>query len=81
MEAFGLRYPEEVGEHASFVGHHTLFDRDFLEGLGFTPVRSQGQVALMRIGLGGLVPGRGVAERARRAIGRAIPPPGHPAPA
>ncbi|MEZ0283939.1 MAG: hypothetical protein ACAH79_01735 [Thermoleophilia bacterium] len=81
VEAFGLRYPEEVGEHARFVGHHTLFDRNFLEALGFTPVRSQGQVALMRIGLGGLVPGRGVAERARRAIGRAIPPPGHPAPA
>jgi hypothetical protein len=81
VEAFALRYPEEVGEQARFVGHHTLFDRDFLEGLGFLPVRSQSQVALMRIGLGGLVPGTRLAERARRAIARSLPAAGHPAPA
>jgi hypothetical protein len=79
VEAFALRYPEEVGEQARFVGHHTLFDRDFLEGLGFLPIRSQGQVALMRIGLGGLVAGTGLAERARRAIARSLPAAGHPA--
>ena len=55
--------PRRSARDDRFVGHHTLFDRDFLEGLGFAPVRSQGQVALMRIGLGGLVPG----PRARRA--------------
>lgn len=81
VESFALRYPEEVDAHDRFTGHHTLFDRDFLEALGFAQVRSQGQVALMRIALGGLVPGPGLAERARRAIARAAVPPGHPAPA
>ena len=81
VEAFALRYPEEVGARDRFVGHHTLFDRDFLERLGFAPVRSQGQVALMRIALGGLIPGPGLAQRARRALVRPVEPPGHPAPA
>jgi hypothetical protein len=79
VEAFALRYPPEVGDRDRFTGHHTLFDRDFLEGLGFAQVRSQGQVALMRIALGGLVPGPGLVERARRAAVRAAVPPGHPA--
>jgi hypothetical protein len=81
VEAFSLRYPEEVDARDRFVGHHTLFDRDFLEALGFAPVRGHGQVALMRLALGGLVPGPGLVERARRAVTRAVPPPGHPAPA
>jgi hypothetical protein len=81
VEAFALRYPEEVGERDRFTGHHTLFDRDFLEGLGFSQVRGQGQVALMRLELGGLLPAPGLVERARRAVARAAPPPGHPAPA
>jgi hypothetical protein len=81
VEAFGLRYPAEVGAQDRFVGHHTLFDRDFLEGLGFSPVRAQGQVALMRIALGGLAPGPGLLERAFRGVARAVPAPGQPAPA
>ncbi len=81
VEVFALRYPEEVGADDRFAGHHTLFDRDFLEGLGFAQVRAQGQVALMRLALGGLVAGPTLAERARQAIARAVPPPGHPAPA
>lgn len=81
VEAFSLRYPEEVDARDRFVGHHTLFDRDFLEALGFAPVRGHGQVALMRLALGGLVPGAGLVARARRAVTRAVPPPGHPAPA
>lgn len=81
VEAFALRYPEEVGARDRFVGHHTLFDRDFLERLGFAPVRAQGQVALMQIALGGLVPGPGLLERARRSLARAAEPSGRPAPA
>jgi len=81
VEAFSLRYPEEVEARDRFVGHHTLFDRDLLERLGFTAVRGQGQVALMRLALGGLVPGVGLVERARRAVARAVPATGQPAPA
>ena len=81
VEAFSLRYPGEVAARDRFVGHHTLFDRDFLERLGFSQVRVQGQVALMRIALGGLVPGPGLVERARRTIARSAAPTGHPAPA
>lgn len=81
VEAFALRYPEEVSEADRFLGHHTLFDRDFLEALGFAPVRAQGQVALMRIALGGLVPGPGLARRARRLVARAFDPHVRPAPA
>jgi hypothetical protein len=81
VEAFGLRYPEEVAARDRFLGHHTLFDRDFLEGLGFAPARTHGQVALMRISLGGLIAGPGPVERARRAIARAARPHARPAPA
>jgi hypothetical protein len=81
VDAFSLRYPEEVEARDRFVGHHTLFDRDFLEGLGFSHVRSVGQVALLRIALGGLVPGPGLVERARRTLVRGTEPTGHPAPA
>jgi hypothetical protein len=81
VEAFSLRYPDEVAARDRFAGHHTLFDRDFLERLGFAQVRGQGQVALMRIALGGLVPGPGLVERARRTIARPAPPAGHPSPA
>jgi hypothetical protein len=81
VEAFALRYPEEVDARDRFTGHHTLFDRDFLEAFGFAPVRDDGQVALMRLALGGLVPGPGLVERARRALARTVPPSGRPAPA
>ena len=34
VEAFALSYPDDVPVADRFLGHHTLFDRDFLEGLG-----------------------------------------------
>ncbi len=53
-----------------FLGHHTLFDRTFLEDLGFVMVRASGRVGLMRIDLRTLVPGPGVVSRAvRTALG------------
>ncbi len=74
IEVFAMRYPDEVAEHERAALNHTLFDLDMLERLGFRPVRSQGQVSLMRIELGGLVPG--LAERAKAAIGDLRPVPG-----
>jgi hypothetical protein len=67
IEAFAMRYPDEVPAQERAALNHTLFDLDMLERLGFRPVRSHGQVSLMRMELGGLVPG--IAERARAAIG------------
>ena len=82
VEAFALTYPEEVPPEDRFLGHHTLLDRDFLEGLGFSTVRTHGQVALMRIGLGGLIPGRasgaargGWRERLLAGARSSAPPP------
>jgi len=81
VEGFALRYPDEVDRDDRFLGHHTLFDRDFLEDLGFTELRAHGQVACMRLALGGLVPGPGLARRARRLVARAADPRARPAPA
>jgi hypothetical protein len=81
VEAFALTYPEEVRREDRFLGHHTLLDRDFLEGLGFSTVRTHGQVALMRIGLGGIIPGPRIVERARRLGERLLEAPVRPAPA
>jgi hypothetical protein len=81
VEAFALRYPEEVGAADRFLGHHTLFDRDLLERLGFSAVRSAGQVSLMRIALGGLAPGPGLVARALRAARDAALPEPSGAPA
>jgi hypothetical protein len=81
VEAFALRHADEVALDERFRGHHTLFDRAFLEGLGFGPVRAQGQVSLMRISLGGLIAAPGVADRARRAVARALGADARPAPA
>ncbi len=67
IEAFAMRYPDEVPAAERAALNHTLFDIEMLEGLGFRAVRSHGQVSLMRIELGGLVPG--MAARARAAIG------------
>ena len=61
------------------MGHHTLFDRDFLEGLGFTRVRTRGQVTLMRLELDGVVPGPGLLERAARLVRPAPAPDAAPA--
>ena len=51
VEAFALNYPDDVPLDERFDAHHTVFDRAFLERLGFVPIRSSGQVALMRMAL------------------------------
>ena len=62
-----------------FVGHHTLFDRDFLASLGFTRVRARGQVSLMRLELGGLQPATGVLGRVAAALRLPAEPDASPA--
>ena len=74
VEAFGLNYPDEVPTDERFLGHHTLFDRGFLERLGFMPVRATGQVSLMSIELGGIVPGTSLLRRATGLIRRTTEP-------
>lgn len=74
VEAFALGYADDVPSADRFLGHHTLFDRGFLEGLGFTPVRNRGDVALMRIDLGGLVRGPGLVAQAMRIVRGAAEP-------
>lgn len=81
VEAFALRHDEATPSDDRFLGHHTLFDRDLLERLGFAAVRSTGPVALMRIEVGGLVPGRGALARAVRATRAALAPEPPAAPA
>ncbi len=49
VEAFAINYPDDIPDDERFDAHHTMFDRDFLEHLGFAPVRSAGQVSLMRV--------------------------------
>lgn len=71
IEAFGMRYPDEVAPEERAALGHTLFDLDMLERLGFRAVRTDGQVSLMRMELGGIVPG--LAERARAVIGERRP--------
>ena len=80
IEVFAMRYPDEVPAAERAALNHTLFDLDMLERLGFRAVRSRGQVSLMRLELGSLVPG--IAERARAVIGEIRPVPrGAPLPA
>ena len=74
VEAFALTYAEDVPSADRFLGHHTLFDRGFLEGLGFIAVRSRGDVSLMRIELGGLVRGPGLVAQAVRLVKGAAEP-------
>lgn len=75
IEVFAMRYPDEVSTEERATLNHTLFDLAMLERLGFRPVRSRGQVSLMRLELGGLVPG--MLERARVALGELRPVPAH----
>ena len=42
VEAFALNYPDDVPLDERFDAHHTVFDRAFLERLGFVPIRSSG---------------------------------------
>lgn len=73
IEIFAMRYSDEVTREERAALNHTLFDLAMLERLGFRPVRSRGQVSLMRLELGGLVPG--MLERARVALGELRPLP------
>jgi hypothetical protein len=81
VEAFALRHPDEAGPGERFLGHHTLFDLDLLERLGFAAVRSTGHVALMRIQLGGLVAGPGLVAGVLRVVRGALEPEPRGAPA
>lgn len=81
VEAFALSYPDDASVAERFLGHHTLFDRAFLEGLGFSRVRGKGDVALMRIELGGLVRGPGLVSQAVRFVRGAAEPDMRGAPA
>jgi len=74
IEAFAMRYPDEIAPEERAALNHTLFDLAMLEGMGFRAVRTRGQVSLMRIDLGGAVPG--LAERARAVVGDLRPVPG-----
>ena len=81
VEAFALTYDDDVPADERFLGHHTLFDRAFLEGLGFVALRSRGDVSLMRIDIGGLVQGPGLVSQAIRLLRSATHPGVHGAPA
>lgn len=56
VEAFAIGFSDEVDDADRIRSHHTLFDREFLESLGFEPLRTHGQVALMRLELDGVSP-------------------------
>jgi hypothetical protein len=56
LEAFAYRYRDGESAYERFEVHRTVFPRDFLADFGFRTVRSSGQVDLVRLELGGLVP-------------------------
>ncbi len=81
VEAFGYRYREGTSMHERFVLHRTIFPHDFLADFGFVVVRSQGQVELARLELGGLVPVlEGRRARVMRALREVFSPQPLPAP-
>lgn len=69
VEAFGINYPDDIPSDDRFGAHHTLFDRSFLERLGFGAIRTAGQVALMRLDLG--EPGHARRRRLAQVVVRA----------
>ncbi|HYP22253.1 MAG TPA: hypothetical protein VEV43_01655 [Actinomycetota bacterium] len=69
IETFAYRYPEGESGYERFFVHRTIFPSDFLADFGFRPVRWDGQVALARLDLGGLVP---VAEGRREVVLRKV---------
>jgi hypothetical protein len=69
LETFAYRYPEGESDYERFLVHRTVFPRDFLSDFGFRTVRSSGQVELVRLELGGLVP---VLEGKRSRVLRAL---------
>jgi hypothetical protein len=69
LETFAYRYPEGESDYERFLVHRTVFPRDFLSDFGFQTVRASGQVELVRLELGGLVP---VLEGKRSRVLRAL---------
>jgi hypothetical protein len=69
LEAFAYRYPEGESTYERFLVHRTVFPRDFLADFGFFTVRSQGNVELARLELGGLQP---VLEGTRASVLRRL---------
>jgi hypothetical protein len=69
LETFAYRYPEGESDYERFLVHRTVFPRDFLLDFGFRTVRMSGQVELVRLELGGLVP---VLEGKRSRVLRAL---------
>ena len=78
LEAFAYRYPSGESTYERFLVHRTVFPRDFLEDFGFVTLRSQGNVELMRLELGGLQP---VEEGRRAKVLRVVQEAFTPAPA
>lgn len=57
VEAFAYQYPEhEQAEERRERRHHTIFPSEFLADFGFSPIRTSGRIALMRLELRGLLP-------------------------
>jgi hypothetical protein len=81
LETFAYRYPEGESDYERFLVHRTVFPRDFLSDFGFRTVRSSGQVELVRLELGGLVPVlEGKRAKVLRALREAFLPEPVPAP-
>ena len=81
LETFAYRYPEGESDYERFLVHRTVFPRDFLSDFGFTTIRTSGQVELVRLELGGLVPVlEGKRARVLRALREAFLPEPVPAP-
>ena len=75
LETFAYRYPEGESDYERFLVHRTVFPRDFLLDFGFRTVRVSGQVELVRLELGGLVPVlEGKRSRVLRALREAFMP-------
>jgi hypothetical protein len=81
LETFAYRYPEGESDYERFLVHRTVFPRDFLSDFGFRTVRVSGQVELVRLELGGLVPVlEGKRAKVLRALREAFLPEPVPAP-
>jgi hypothetical protein len=81
LETFAYRYREGESDYERFLVHRTVFPRDFLSDFGFRTVRTSGQVELVRLELGGLVPVlEGTRSKVLRALREAFLPEPVPAP-
>jgi hypothetical protein len=56
VETFAYRYGAGTPFSQRFLQHRTIFPRDFLADFGFRTLRQSGQIELMRLELGGLIP-------------------------